>query len=174
MVSSLDGIIAKKDGDISWMHSKDEYAKGKTLSEEDITNFLQSIDCYVMGSRTYEHAQELGWPYGETPVVVLTSRNLPSAKATVQFYSGDLEQLVDKQLKPLYQNIWMVGGAHLTKEFMRRNLVDDIIISIMPVILGDGILFFDYIGKEQPLHLKDVTTYRDGMVELWYEVRREM
>lgn len=174
MVSSLDGFIAKKDGDISWMHSKDEYAEGKTLSEEDITNFLQGIDCYVMGSRTYEQALELGWPYEDTPVVVLTSRDLYSEKETVQFYSGDLKQLVDEQLRPLYQNIWMVGGAQLTKEFMRRNLVDDIIISIMPVILGEGILFFDYIGMEQPLHLKDVTAYRDGMVELWYEVRREI
>ena len=70
MVSSLDGFIAKKDGSISWMHSKDTYRKGIELSDEYVANFLKSMDCYVMGSRTYEHAIELGWPYGEVPVLV--------------------------------------------------------------------------------------------------------
>jgi dihydrofolate reductase len=67
----------------------------------------------------------------------------------------------------------MVGGAATTKDFIRQQLVDEIIISIMPIILGNGTLFFDFIGQEQVLHLKDVTAYQDGMVELSYEVRRE-
>lgn len=67
----------------------------------------------------------------------------------------------------------MVGGARLAKDFLRLKLADGIIISIMPVILGDGTLFFDYIGQEQNLHLKDVTAYNDGMVELSYEIRKE-
>ena len=67
----------------------------------------------------------------------------------------------------------MVGGAKITKEFMRLHLAADIIISIMPVILGGGTLFFDYIGQEQLLHLKDVTAHKDGMVELWYEIKKE-
>ena len=67
----------------------------------------------------------------------------------------------------------MVGGAIIAKDFIRLKLVDDIIISIMPVILGDGILFFDYIGHEQVLHLKDVIAYKDGMVELLYEIKKE-
>jgi len=173
MVASLDGFIARKDGSVSWMHSNDHYEKGKTLTEEYVTEFLQGIDCYVMGSRTYEHALELGWPYGEKPVVVLTNRQLIAAKNTVEFYAGDLNALVNDQLKPRYQNIWMVGGAATTKDFIRQQLVDEIIISIMPIILGNGTLFFDFIGQEQVLHLKDVTAYQDGMVELSYEVRRE-
>ena len=172
MVSSLDGFIAKKDGSISWMRSMDTYEKGKTLSDEDIADVLQKIDCYVMGSRTYEHALELGWPYGNTPVVVVTSRNLSSINPYVSFYSGDLKELVNNNLKTKYQNTWLVGGALLSKGFLQQNLVDDIIISIMPVILGDGTLFFDYIGKEQDLHLLDVTAYHDGMVELWYDLKK--
>lgn len=170
MVSSLDGFIAKKDGDVSWLHSKDHYEKGATLTEEYIEAFLNGIDCYVMGSRTYEHALELGWPYGEKPVIVLTNRKLKSDRANVEFYSGDLNVLVNEQLKPRYQNIWMAGGAEVTKAFIQHNLVDEIVISLMPVILGDGTLFFDYVGREQALHLKDVTAYQDGMVELTYEV----
>ncbi|GAA4278371.1 dihydrofolate reductase family protein [Aquimarina mytili] len=172
MVSSLDGFIAKKDGDIGWMQSSDTYEKGITLTQEYIAEFLKSIDCYVMGSRTYEHALELGWPYGDVPVIVLTNRTLSTNKESVEFYVGDLSKLVNDRLKPKYQNIWLVGGAALTKDFIRLDLVDEIILSIMPVLLGDGTLFFDYIGQERLLHLKDVTAYKDGMVELSYEVRK--
>jgi len=172
MVSSLDGFIAKKDGSISWMQSTDSYERGVTLTEEKIEEFLKTIDCYVMGSRTYEHALELGWPYGEVPVIVLTKRDLATDRENVEFYSGNLYNLVNDQLKPNYTNIWMVGGAKLTKDFIRSKLADEIIISVMPVILGDGILLFDYVGKKQKLHLKDVTAYKDGMVELWYEIKK--
>ncbi|MDY8135372.1 dihydrofolate reductase family protein [Aquimarina sp. 2201CG5-10] len=172
MVSSLDGFIAKKNGDVSWLQSTDNYEKGITLTEEDITAFVKAIDCYIMGSKTYEHALELGWPYGDKPVIVLTNRNLSSNRESVTFYSGDLTKLIHDQLRPSYKNIWMVGGTKTTKDFIRLKLVDDIIISIMPILLGDGILFFDYIKQEQKLHLKDVTTYKDGMVELWYEIKK--
>jgi len=174
MVSSLDGFIAKKDGSVSWMHSKDNYEKGVELTEEYISEFLKSIDCYVMGSRTYEHAVELGWPYGEVPVFVLTGRELKSDKKSVQFISGDLSELVNSQLKNQYKNIWVVGGTMLTKEFLRLGLADEINITIIPILLGDGTLFFDYIGKEISLHLKDVTAFKDGMVEMVYEIIRNI
>lgn len=174
MVSSLDGFIARKDGDVSWMHSTDTYEQGVELTEEYIAEFLASIDCYVMGSRTYEHTLELGWPYGDVPVFVLTNRNLKSEKESVTFLSGDLAEIVNNKLKPNFQNIWMVGGAMLTKAFLRLGLADEINISIIPVLLGDGILFFDYIGKEQPLQLKSSTAYKDGMVELCYEIKNQI
>jgi dihydrofolate reductase len=170
MVSSLDGFIARKDGSVSWLESTDIYEKGITLSDDDVEEYLMNINCYVMGSRTYKQAIELGWPYGDTPVVVLTHQKMNSDKKNVQFFSGDLEILVYKQLKPIYQNIWMVGGAELTKNFIQSKLADEIVISIMPVILGGGTLFFDFVGIEQRLHLKDVVTYKNGMVEMSYEI----
>ena len=171
MVCSLDGFIAKKDNSISWLESKDHFEEGVTLTEEEISEFIQGIDCYVMGSRTYEHALKLGWPYGEVPVHVLSSRPLTSDKPSVSFHSEEPENLVNNQLKSQYKNIWMVGGAALTKEFLRLDLADDLIVSIMPVLLGDGLLFFDYIGQEKQLHLKEVKAFKDGMVEMWYEVK---
>ncbi|MEO0528495.1 MAG: dihydrofolate reductase family protein, partial [Bacteroidota bacterium] len=69
------------------------------------------------------------------------------------------------------KNIWMVGGALLTKDFLRLGLADEINVTIVPMLLGDGTLFFDFIGTERPLHLKDVTAYTDGMVELCYEIK---
>ncbi len=172
MVSSLDGFIAKRDGSVLWLNSTDSYEKGIELTEEDIATFIKTIDCYVMGARTYEQALKLGWPYGDKPVIVLTNRKLVKEREKVRFYSGDLNALVNDQLKPNYQSIWLVGGSMLAKDFLRLKLVDEIIISIMPIILGDGILFFDYIGQEQQLHLKDTKAYQDGMVELCYEIKR--
>src|SRR6202451_584442 len=96
VVSSLDGFIAKKDNSVSWMDSSDVYERGVT--DNDGAEVIQSIDCYVLGSRTYEHALELGWPYGDTPTVVMTNRELLSTRKSIEFYSGDLKNLVDEKI----------------------------------------------------------------------------
>ena len=166
MVSSLDGIIAKKDNSVSWFDTSDNYEKGVT--EQAAEEFLKSIDCYVMGSRTYEH---YGWAYGDLPTIVVTHRNLPIERPNIEIYSGDLNKLVNERLKPNYKNVWLVGGAMLAKDFIHLELADEIRLSVMPIILGDGTLFFDHIGREQALHLKDVTAYKSGMVELCYEIK---
>jgi dihydrofolate reductase len=172
MVSSLDGFIAKKDNSISWFETSDHYDKG--VEGQDTEEFLKTIDCYVMGSRTYELAYELsksfGWPYGDKPTIVLTSRNLPADRKNIEFYSGDLDKLVNERLKPNYKNVWIAGGSILTKDFIRLKLADEIRVNILPIILGDGLLFFDYIGLEQALHLKETIAYKNGMVELCYEI----
>jgi dihydrofolate reductase len=168
MVASLDGFIAKKDNSVSWMDTGDVYEKGISISEEEIAAFLKTIDCYVLGSRTYEHALQLGWPYGDTPTIVTTTRDLPSLKKPVEFYSGDLKRLVDEILAPRYRNVWLVGGAALCQNFLRLGLVDEIRLSIVPVLLGDGMRLFENSGTEQKWHLKNVVTYKNGFVELLY------
>ena len=174
MVSSLDGYIAKKDNSVSWFETADNYEQGVT--GQDAGEFLKTIDCYIMGSRTYEHALELstsyGWAYGDTPTIVLTNRKLPIEKPNIEMYSGDLNKLVNERLKPNYKNVWLVGGPTLAKDFIRLNLADEIRQSILPIILGEGIPFFDQIGQEQALHLKNVTAYKSGMVELCYEIKK--
>jgi len=174
MVSSLDGIIAKKDNSVSWFESTDNYENG--VAEENAEEFMKTIDCFVMGARTYEHALELsknfGWAYGDVPTIVVSHRNLPIDRKNIEIYSGDLNKLVNERLKPNYKNVWLVGGAILAKDFIRLKLADEIRLSVMPVILGDGTLFFDHVGKEQSLHLKNMTAYKNGMVELWYEIRK--
>ena len=93
--ASLDGFIARKDNTVSWLESDGRvYEAGVSISEEEIAKFVKSIDCYVIGSRTYEHALVLGWPYGDTPVVVVTHRELMAERQSVQFYAGDLTTLV--------------------------------------------------------------------------------
>ena len=165
LVASLDGFIAKKDNSISWMDTSDVYERGVT---DDGAEVLQSIDCYVLGSRTYEHALELGWPYGDTPTFVVTKRKLPCTRKTVEFYSGDLRKLVGEILAPRYRNIWLVGGAMLGQSFLKLELVDEIRLMIAPVILGDGLHLFGDSATEQKWHLKNVVGYRNGYVELSY------
>jgi dihydrofolate reductase len=175
MVSSLDGIIAKKDNSVSWFETSSNYEKG--VVGQNPEEFLKTIDCYVMGARTYEHALELsksyGWAYGDTPTIVVTHRNLRIERENIELYSGELNKLVTERLKPNYKNVWLAGGAMLVKDFIRLKLADEIRLSILPIILGDGTPFFDHIEQEQLLHLKDVTAYKNGMVELWYEIKKD-
>src|SRR6267154_5174001 len=169
VVSSLDGFIAKKDNSVSWLNETGGvYEAGVSISEEQAAIFVKAIDCYVLGSRTYEHALELGWPYGNTPTIVVTNRKLPSTRESVEFYSGDLKRLVGEILAPRYRNIWLVGGAMLGQSFLRLGLVDDIRLMIAPVILGDGLHLFGDSGSEQKWHLKNVVAYKNGFVELSY------
>jgi dihydrofolate reductase len=85
---------------------------------------------------------------------------------------SDLRKLVNERLKPTYKNIWLVGGAVLVKDFIRLDLADEIRLTIVPILLGDGTPFFDQVGRERPLHLMDVTAYKNGMVELRYEIKK--
>lgn len=173
MVASLDGMIAKKDNSVSWFETPDRYEKGVT--GQDPETFLKTIDCYVMGSRTYEHALELstnyGWAYGDIPTIVLTSRSLPVHRNNIEFYTGSISKLVEDRLQSNYKNVWVVGGAMLAKDFIRLKLAHEIRLSIIPIILGDGKPFFDHIGQEQALHLLNVTAYKNGIVELCYEIK---
>ena len=174
VVSSLDGMIAKKDNNVSWFETSCDYEMG--VVAEDAAEFMKTIDCFVMGSRTYELAFELsknyGWPYGDVPTIVLTHRELPIERDSVEFYSGDLNRLVIERLKPKCKIVWVVGGAELIREFLRLELADEIRLSILPIILGEGLALFDQFGKDQALNLTNVTAYRTGMVELVYEVRK--
>ena len=166
VVSSLDGFIARHDNSVSWLEGSGVYKKG--VSDESAEEFLKTIDCYVLGSRTYETALELGWPYGDTPTVVTTHRELTSTRKSVEFYSGDLRKLVEERLAPRYRNIWLVGGAALCQTFLRLGLVDEVRLSIAPILLGDGLSLFGNSGSELRWQLKDVVAYRTGFVELCY------
>ena len=176
MVASLDGFIARKDGSVDWMETADEFAGGETMDPEFVETFLKTIDCYVMGSRTYEtalrfEAQGLGWAYGDRPTFVLTSRDLPRTRDTIEFYSGDLTPFVNERLRPRFRSIWFVGGGLVSGECLRLGLADEVRYSIVPIVIGEGIAFFEKLGKDIALHLAEVKAYKSGMVELRYEVR---
>ena len=169
MVSSLDGFIAKKDNSVSWLETAEGfYEPGVSVSAEEAAAFVKTIDCYVLGSRTYEHALELGWVYGDTPTIVVTGRKLSSIRKSVEFYSGDLRSLLSEKLAPRYKNIWLVGGAELSQRFLELGLVDEIKRTIAPIILGDGLRLFGPSVPEKKWWLKNAVPYKNGFVELTY------
>jgi dihydrofolate reductase len=178
MTASLDGFIARKDGRVDWLETSDEFAGGDTMDPGFVEAFLKTIDCYVMGSRTYEtalnfEAKGLGWAYGDKPTFVLTSRELPRTRDTVEFSSGDLAQFVTERLRPRFGSIWFVGGGVVSGECLSLGLADEVRYSILPILIGDGISFFEKLDRDVPLHLAEVKAYRSGMVELRYEVREQ-
>jgi dihydrofolate reductase len=177
MAASLDGFIARNDGTVDWLETSDHFDAGEEMTAEVVTSFLHTIDCYVMGSRTYETALDfeskgMGWSYGDKPTVVLTRRELRRVRDTVEFYDGDLRQLVEEQLKPRFRSIWVVGGAALSAECLRLGLADEIRYSIVPAVIGSGLSFFHGLDSTVALHLLETKAYKSGIVALRYEVKK--
>ncbi len=176
MAASLDGFIARKDGRVDWLEISDEFAGGETMDAGFVEAFLKTIDCYVMGSRTYEtalnfEAKGFGWPYGDKSTFVLTSRDLPRIRDTVELHSGDLAQFVNARLRPRFRSIWFVGGGVVSAACLRLGLADEVRYSILPILIGDGIQFFEKLDRDIALHLAEVKAYKSGTVALCYEVR---
>ena len=164
MVASLDGFIARRDGGVDWLETADEFAAGDTMTPEFVAAFLKTLDCYVMGSRTYEtalsfEAKGFGWSYGDKPTFVLTRRDLPRTRDTVELYSGDLAQFVNSRLRPTFRSIWFVGGGTVSGECLRLGLADEVRYSIVPILIGDGISFFEKLDRDVALHLSEVKAY---------------
>jgi dihydrofolate reductase len=153
------------------------------LSQSVESDTMANADCRVtihmaMGSRTYEtalrfEARGLGWSYGDKPTFVLTSRHLRRRRDTVEFYSGDLAQLVNVRLWPTFRSIWFVGGGVASAECVRLGLASELRYSILPILIGSGIPFFEKLDRDVALHLAEVKADRSGVVELRDEVRSQ-
>lgn len=169
IASSLDGFIATEDGGVSWLEEyEDYYENGVTGGSYE--EFFADVDCLIMGSHTYEQILTFGdWPYDEKPTTVTTHRELSLETEQIELYAGDLTELA-RNLKDTYGDIWLVGGAKIAQEFFDLNLIDEIRLSIIPVLLGSGISLFSDSGTEHGLHLEDVTPYETGITELQYAV----
>ena len=166
IASSLDGFIAKRNGDITWL---DEF----NVEGEDYgySEFLNGVDIIVMGSKTYEQVLSFGkWPYESFKTYVLTRRNLDCVDG-VEFYSGYLDSFVHNIKQQSRKNIWLVGGAMVAQNFLKQRYIDEIILSIIPTILGDGISLFKNEDGEVHLDLLQSKSYRNGVVQLHYAVK---
>lgn len=177
MAASLDGFIARKDGSVDWMNTSDAFEGGVKMESAAMAAFLKTIDCYVMGARTYELALDFenkgfGWAYGATPTFILTHRDLPRTRKNVELWHGDLAQLINEKLRPAYGSIWVAGGAAVCGECLRRGLADELRYSILPVVIGDGVRFFEGLTHDVALHLVESKAYANGMVELRYDVTK--
>lgn len=182
IASSVDGFIATEDGGVSWLEdfesgSEDDDGDGDAGNEDvgdgdagSYEEFFADVDALVVGSKTYEQVLGFGeWPYGRKPTYVVTRRDLPRATDEVELFGGDPGALA-RRLERQYDHTWLVGGAQLAQEFLALGRVDQIRLSVVPVLLGSGIPLFDDDGETWGLTLQDVTSFENGIVELQYHV----
>ena len=168
IAASLDGFIARNDGDISWL---DKYHGGS--EDYGYADFYRKIGACIMGARTYEKALTLtGGIDSQMPTFVFTTRQLPVLPgADVTFYYGGLPQLLKIIKKKTTKDIWLVGGGELARSFLKEGLIDDIILSIIPIILGEGISLFGNMKKAIDLDLVKAISYLSAIVQTHYSVR---
>lgn len=163
---SLDGHIARKDGSLDWLeygHEGDEDYGSKA--------FINSIDALVFGRNTYEVVSGFDeWPYKGKRVIVL-SRSLNEVRAEAELFSGQLTELVSSLHSEGIQHVWIDGGITIS-QFLEANLVDQMTISVIPIILGSGIPLFNTMDGEKTLQLVSTQSYPSGLVQLKYEVRK--
>jgi dihydrofolate reductase len=166
VATSLDGYIAARDGDVSWRFHDGDYG---------YESFLAGIDTVLLGRRTYEMALSLArWPYPDRKVVVFTRGDTlcvisPNTIATSRIPADIVGELRARDGKDL----WLVGGSKLVRECLDAGLIDDIIVSIHPILLGDGVSFVAPGTARAPLTLAAERRYPTGLVQLSYRVDRE-
>ena len=163
IAQSLDGFIAEPDGSISWL---DPYNDNTESTYEE---FLKGIDTVVMGRKTYDQVLTFGdWPYVGKKCFVFTSGEIkePPSNADVSRVGGDVTDFVNKECKD--KRVWLLGGAGLTVAFKEARLIDEYIISTMPVLLGAGIPLFP--PSKIKINLKCTATrlFKNGIVENRY------
>ncbi len=173
--ASLDGFIADEDGALDWLFQFGEPEEGY------FEHFLSTVGAIAMGAATYEwileHHIDPGadrpqpWPYAQ-PTWVFTSRKLPKASgADVRFVRGDVGPVHREMLKKAgAKNIWIVGGGDLAGQFHDKGLLDGVIISVAAVVLGGGAPLLPRNITQPPLRLVSAKTFRNGFVDLHYEV----
>lgn len=171
IAASLDGYIARPDGDIEWLH-RPEYEAAE-LNGVTYESFIATVDALVMGRKTLEKVLSFPeWPYEGTPVIALSRQHLQipaHLEGKVEVMAGDvttlLATLAERGMRHLY-----IDGGQTIQAFLDSGLINELIITRIPVLLGQGIPLFSQIGSEH--ELRHVGTYvsDNGFVQSRYEV----
>ena len=164
IAASLDGFIARADGNIDWLsiHALDQEPNG-------YDEFMRTVDAIVIGRGTYETVLGFGdWVYGDKRVIVLT-HGARQPRHGEEIYAGDPAGLVPRlaDCKRVY-----VDGGNVISQFFAADLIDDVTVGILPIVLGGGIRLFPGGEGEHRLVLERHQIYRSGMIQLGYRVQR--
>lgn len=167
MAASLDGYIASENGDLSWLN--DAMAKDEDYGFEATT---RRTGAYVMGANTYREVAGMGGASSAVPSYVVTHDSSLATKGNTQLFSGDLIDLVARIRSsiPDDRDICVFGGGQLVTEFIELGLLDELTVSIIPVILGSGIPFFGTISRWRKLQLSECRSFPSGIVLLQYRL----
>jgi dihydrofolate reductase len=164
IASSLDGYIARKNGDVDWLFTDADYG---------YTEFLASVDATLMGHATYKQVLTFGeFPYKDKLNYVFTRQLNLNNDENVEYVSGNIVAFTQNLKAQKGGNIWLIGGSQIINVLLRANLVDEIILSIHPIILGSGIPLFAEQEHSHSLELTNTMAYPSGLVQVNYRVKR--
>ncbi len=171
IATSVDGFIAKPDGDIEWLRNP-EYAD-VPFNGLEYDEFISTVDAIVMGRNSYEKVQTFGfWPYENVPVIALTSRKMDipeELREKIQIENLAPAQLIEKLEREGYTHLYIDGGKTI-QGFLKDGFIDEITITRIPILLGTGIPLFGSIGADVPLQLVAVASSDNGFVQVRYKV----
>lgn len=163
IASSLDGYIARTSGEVDWLFTDSDYGYAEFFSE---------IDTVLMGNKTYQQILGFGeYPYKGKKGFVFSQILQGEKDNNVEFVGGDLKNFINRLRLSSGGDIWLVGGAQIIHYFLKHRLLDELILSIHPIILGEGIPLIVRDRIETTLKLKDVKTYDSGLLQVFYDLK---
>jgi len=164
---TLDGFVAGKNDDLSWL----EPYMGVDYGYKE---FYDNIGAIILGKRTYDHiVQNWDWPYGNIPAFVLSNEeltNLPQNAEVIQA-QGDITDVLAQAKARTDKDIWIGGGAHVVQDFLNKQLADELNVTLVPTMIGNGVRLLDNVHTAGILELQETKTYDKGLVQLVYRVK---
>ena len=178
--ASLDGYIAEADDTLDWLLAYQGSFNGANVEPAagSYERFYEDVGALIMGSVTYEFILALGrgWPYEGKPTWVLSSRKLPTPEGEgvdVRIVNARVPELHEEMIAAAGErNLWVVGGGNVASQFADEGLLDEVLVTVVPVVLGDGKPLFDRPVPGGPMQLTGTRCFDSGMVELRYEITR--
>lgn len=166
IAASLDGYIAGPDDDMSWLFTDADFG---------FSDFYSDVDTLIMGRGTYEVVRSyIDWPYpGKRVIVVSRSADNEVDTPLTELYSDDLNDLRSRLEGEGAQKVWLVGGGELVASFLHKQLLDEISVSMHPILLGSGVPLFPGGFPRTMLMLKDMQAFEGGLVQMNYHVMPE-
>ncbi len=166
--TSADGYIARPDGDLEWLTSRPKPAGFYGMGD-----FMKTIDTKLLGRKTFEMSLRMGATFdAKKGRTIVFSRQAPPAGAPsgVEFVHGDIGQFVRRLQEEPGKDIWLMGGGGIIASFLDEQAIDEFVVTVAPVFIGDGIPLIARRHRQQPLDLQSVERFEDGVVQLRYRV----
>ena len=170
IATSADGYIARCDGDLDWLTSRPA-PKGFY----GMNAFMKSVDTTLLGRKTYDVSLRMGAKFDSRSRHVVFSRHPPpgDAPAGVEFVTGAIGPFVSRLREQPGKDIWLMGGGEIIASFLDAQAIDEFVVSVVPVFIGDGIPLIAPRHRHVPLDLDSVERFEDGLVQLHYRVQQQ-
>jgi len=167
IAASADGFIARPDGDLGWLTSRPAPAGFYGMAA-----FTKTIDTKILGRKTYEASLRLGARFDSKNKTIVFSRQAPPPDVPpgVEFVNGAIGSFVSSLREQPGKHIWLMGGGDLIASFLDEQAIDEFVISVVPVFIGDGIPLIARRHRHVPLELHSTEHFEDGLVQLHYRL----